>query len=252
MIQEISFKNSKGQTLRGDIYVPEEKYKLKYPAVIVCHGIYGNKDEHNKVDLAEALYKQGFIVLKFDFAGRGKSEGKFEDITLSQQVTEIQSAIDALYSLPQVDKKRLGLVGHSFGGSAAIMAAAKDSRIKSLTTVGAAHDKTKSIKILVDPQGFKQWKKQGIIGMWTNNHKENIKYAFWEDALEHKMLAYTKKIKIPFLVIHGEKDEVIGIGQAKAIAKAANASLKIALNEGHSFKNETIKFIINWFNKTLR
>ena len=33
MKKEISFKNNKGQTLRGDLYVPEEKRKLKYSAV---------------------------------------------------------------------------------------------------------------------------------------------------------------------------------------------------------------------------
>ena len=252
MKKEISFKNSKGQTLRGDLYVPEEKYKLKYPTVIVCHGITGNKDEYNKVDLAEALHNAGFIALKFDFAGRGKSEGKFEDITLSQQATEISSAIDALYSLPQVDKKKIGLVGHSFGGSAAIMATTKDSRIKSLVTIGATYDKTKAIKVLVDTHGFKKWKKQGFVGMWTNDHKENINYTFWEDVMKHNIRAYLKKVKIPFLVINGAKDDLIGVKQAKEIAKTANAQLRIAPNEGHVFKNESIAFILDWFKKTLR
>ncbi|MBW2973787.1 alpha/beta fold hydrolase [Candidatus Woesearchaeota archaeon] len=252
MKKEISFKNNKGQTLMGDLYIPENKYKLKFPTVIVCHGIGGNKDEYNKVDLAETLYNEGFIALKFDFAGRGKSEGKFEDITLSQQATEISSAIDAAYSLPQVDKKEIGLVGHSFGGSAAIMAATKDRRIKSLVTISAAYDKTKAIKILVGTQGFKNWKKNGVAGMRLNDRKENIKYTFWEDVMKHNMLSYIKRIKIPFLVVHGEKDKLIGVNQAKAIAKAANAQLRIASDEGHAFNKKSIKFIIDWFKKTLR
>ena len=94
----------------GDLYVPEKKYKLKYPTVIVCHGICGNKDAQNKVDLAEALFKQGFLVLKFDFHGHGKSEGNFSDITLTQEVDDTKAAIEALYDLSKVDKKKLGLV----------------------------------------------------------------------------------------------------------------------------------------------
>ena len=60
MKKEISFTNNKGQTLRGDLYVPEEKRKLKYSAVIVCHGFTGDKEEH--LALSDALLNAGFIV----------------------------------------------------------------------------------------------------------------------------------------------------------------------------------------------
>ena len=230
----------------GDLYVPENKYKLKYPTVIVCHGLCGNKDAQNKVDLAEELYKNDFIVLKFDFHGHGKSEGDFSDITLTQEVDDVKAAIEALYDLPKVDKKKLGLVGHSLAGAVAIVMAATDSRIKSAVSIAGVIDMIRPLNCFVGTQAVKNWKQNPIEaepGMHLN-------HSFIVDFNKHDMLKYVKKIKIPFLVVHGRKDCTVGMSQAKAIAKAANAPLKV-VDEDHDFGKESIKAAVEWFKKTL-
>jgi len=248
MIQEISFKNSKGQTLRGDIYVPEEKYKLKYPAVIVCHGLCGNKDAQNKVDLAEALFEAGFLVLKFDFHGHGKSDGELADITLTQEIDDVKSAIEALYDLPKVDKKKLGLVGHSLGGAVIIAMAAMDSRVKSAVSIAGVIDMIRPLNNYAGTTKVKKWKELDNIEAEPGMH---LKYSFLEDFNKHNILNYAKKIKIPFLVIQGTKDHDVGMNQGKAIAKSAKAPIKL-VNEDHDFGKESIQTAVNWFNKTLR
>ncbi|MBW2985773.1 alpha/beta fold hydrolase [Candidatus Woesearchaeota archaeon] len=248
MKKEISFKNSKGQTLRGDLYVPEEKYKLKYPAVIVCHGLAGNKDAKNKVDLAEELFKNGFLVLKFDFHGHGKSEGEFHDINLTQEIDDAKSAITALYSLREVDKKNLGLVGHSFGGAVTIMMAATDSRVKSAVSIAGVIDMIRPLNNYAGTKRVKKWKELDKIEVEPGM---SLKYSFIEDFNKYDILSYAKKIKIPFLVINGTKDYSVGMNQAKAIATAARAQL-VTVNEDHNFGRESITAAVNWFNKTLR
>ena len=79
----------------------------------------------------------------------------------------------------------------------------------------------------------------------------NLKYSFYTDFKKYDILAYAKKIKIPFLVIHGKKDYTVGMSQGNAIAKAANAQLKL-IDEGHIFDKKAIPPIVAWFNKTLR
>ncbi len=247
MKKEISFKNNKGQTLRGDLYVPEKKYKLKYPTVIVCHGLGGNKDAQNKVDLAEALFKQGFIVLRFDYSGHGKSEGDYADLTVTQEVNDVKAAIEALYDLPKVDKKNLGLVGHSLGGTVTIIEAATDSRIKSAVSIAAVVDMIKPLNLFVGPNNLKKWPATGTVDMAEGK----LKYEFMIDFRKYNVLAYAKRIKIPFLVVHGKKDYHVSIKQGKAIAKAAKAQLKI-VNENHFFDKEAIACAVDWFKKTLR
>jgi len=248
MKKEISFKNNKGQTLRGDLYVPDKKYKLKYPSIIVCHGLGANKDMQNKVDLAEALFKEGFLVLKFDFHGHGKSEGELSEITLTQEIDDAKAAIEALYDLPQVDKKKLGLVGHSLGGAVTIAVAATDSRIKSAVSIAGVIDMVRPLNCYVGTQKVRKWKELNDLEAEPGKH---LKYSFLEDFNKHHMLNYAKKIKIPFLVINGTKDYDVGMNQAKAIAKAANAPLK-TVDENHDFGKESIQAAVDWFNKTLR
>lgn len=247
MKKEISFKNNKGQTLRGDLYVPEKKYKLKYSAVIVCHGLCGNKDAQNKVDLAEALFKEGFIVLKFDFQGHGKSEGELADTTLTQEINDVKVAIEALYDLPKVDKKNLGLVGHSLGGTVTVIEAATDSRIKSAVSIAAVADMIKPLNLFVGPNKLKKWPTTGTVDLAEGK----LKYEFQIDFRKYNVLAYAKRIKIPFLVIHGKKDSHVSIKQGKAIAKAAKAQFKM-VDENHFFDKEAVACAVDWFKKTLR
>jgi len=246
MIQDISFKNSKGHTLMGVLYVPEKKYMQKYPAVIVCHGLGGNKDAKNKVALAESLFEENFAVLRFDFSGHGKSEGDYKDTVFTQEVNDVKSAIDAVYSLTKIDRKRLGLVGHSLGGAVTIIEAATDSRIKSAATIAAVTDMQKPLS-MVGKSKIKKWQKTDAL------HVEGgiLRYSFIADFNKYNVLEYAKKIKIPFLVIHGTKDFDVGMHQAKEIARMAKAPLKV-VNEDHDFGKESITAAVEWFKKTLK
>ncbi|MBW3002392.1 lysophospholipase [Candidatus Woesearchaeota archaeon] len=248
MKKEISFKNNKGQTLMGDLYVPEEKYKLKYPAVIVCHGLGGNKDAQNKVDLSEALSKKGFIVLRFDYSGHGKSEGNYEDTTVTQIIMDIQSAIEALYSLNKVDRKKLGLVGHSIGAVAAIIEAAKDTKIKAAAAIGAFYDPIKPMRACIkNKKECEAWANKGMAEVEGGQ----LKYEFLKDFKKYDILNLAKKIKIPFLLVHGLNDHIVAQAQAQKIAKAAKLPIKI-VEETHIFDKKAIEPVVVWFDKHLR
>ncbi|MEM4263612.1 MAG: alpha/beta fold hydrolase [Candidatus Woesearchaeota archaeon] len=247
MIQDISFKNSKGHTLLGVLYVPEKKYKRKYPVVILCHGRGGCKDAKKMVSLAEALFEEGFAVLRFDFSGHGKSDGDYSETTLTQELDDLRCAIGAIYSLDKIDRKKLGIIGHSFGGSVVIVEAATDSRVKSAVSIAGVADMMAPLRLYTGPKALKRWSKDGFI----DDGSKKLKYSFITDFKKYNILDYAKRIKIPFLVIHGIKDNTVGLHQAKEIARMAKAPLKI-VNEDHDFGKESITAAVDWFKKTLR
>src|SRR6185369_10396244 len=92
------------------------------PIVVLCHGFATSKESFTNVDLEKNLNENNFSTLRFDFFGHGESEGKFEDITISQEVRDIFAAVKYLKSLGY---GKIGLVGSSSGGGAGIMAAAQ-------------------------------------------------------------------------------------------------------------------------------
>ena len=247
MIQDISFKNSKGQTLIGVLYVPEKKYRLKYPAVILCHGKGGSKDAKKMLSLADALFEEDFVVMRFDFSGHGKSEGDYGETTLTQEINDVKCAIEAMYSLNKVDRRSLGIIGHSFGGAVAIVEAATDARIKSAATIAAVADMMAPLRLHIGPKALRRWPKDGFI----DDGGKKLKYSFLTDLYKYNIFDYAKKVKIPFLVIHGTKDDTVGMHQAKEIARMAKAPLKV-VDEGHDFGKESITAAVDWFKKTLK
>ncbi|MCX6005464.1 MAG: alpha/beta hydrolase [Chloroflexi bacterium] len=111
---------SHGLILTGKILMPAAANKhTKVPGVVFCHG-YGN-DQAAFEDSARILAAEGIATLVFDFRGHGSSEGLLD----GQQVSDIVDAWNFLHDQPEIDHKRMGLIGHSMGAMSAIMAAGK-------------------------------------------------------------------------------------------------------------------------------
>jgi dienelactone hydrolase len=99
-----------------------------FPAVLVTW--YGSADsaglnekQRGKVDFGYELAKRGFVALCVGNVGGGKAEGVQP---LSYLAYAAANCRGALANLPNVDPKRIGVVGHSFGGKWAMFASCLD------------------------------------------------------------------------------------------------------------------------------
>lgn len=108
-----------------DDYIPEKAY----PAVAFCHGFSIIKEIWFPV-YAERFRQAGYITLTFDYRFFGESGGTpRQRLVPMAQVTDARSAVTFLESLDEVDGKRIGLYGTSFGCGIATVAAALDERV---------------------------------------------------------------------------------------------------------------------------
>lgn len=82
--------------------------------------------------LADHLTRAGFAVLRYDDRGVGGSKGDLNKATQSDLAGDARGALDWLAAQPEIDKKRLGLLGHSEGAMIAAKAAAADKRVAAL------------------------------------------------------------------------------------------------------------------------
>ena len=86
---------------------------------------------------AKLAVQRGFLAVAIRWFGEGDGEGYDEAVShlppgltgLGKWITEAQSLVDYLVSRPDVDPKRIGIIGHSLGGKMALYAAAFDPRI---------------------------------------------------------------------------------------------------------------------------
>ena len=119
---QISIDGSKGK-LSAVIYVPDIQPGGSADLVILCHGL---NCDHN-FDLMHRIEKQlhadGFATLTFDFNGHGASEGKFVDMTIPNEIEDLEQVLAYARDLHFVDD--IALVGHSQGAVVAAMTAGK-------------------------------------------------------------------------------------------------------------------------------
>lgn len=111
------------------------------PAVILISGS-GPTDRDETVagipifgQLAHALADAGFAVLRYDKRGVGQSGGRTESATLADYAEDARAAIRMMSERKDIDRRRIALVGHSEGGSLALLAAAKEKRVAAVALV---------------------------------------------------------------------------------------------------------------------
>lgn len=92
---------------------------VKCPVAILMHGFMGNKDGMLEKLTAEKLASLGVASVRFDFNGHGKSEGRFQDMTVPNEIEDAKCVYEYVLSLPFTSV--VALTGHSQGGVVAAM-----------------------------------------------------------------------------------------------------------------------------------
>lgn len=115
----------KPQELAVRFRLPNEA-RERYPAVVIVHTLAGYRDS-NEGWHAEAFRKAGFATLTFDsFASRGlnpASAGRADLGLFASGVADAYAALQFLGAHPKIDPARIAIVGFSFGGEVAHLAA---------------------------------------------------------------------------------------------------------------------------------
>jgi len=92
----------------------------------------------NNVVLAicQALAQQSIAAFRFNFRGVGRSEGTFGRGIGEQE--DVKAALTLVSSTPNIDPKRIGLAGYSFGAGVVAEVAAEDGRVNLLALISPA------------------------------------------------------------------------------------------------------------------
>jgi uncharacterized protein len=151
--ENVTFLNTKSKILlAGTLTLP--KKTGNYPIVVLVSG-YGpdDRDEEKYLHrpfqvLAEYLTMNGIGVLRYDDRGVGLSKGEFRTATTDDFKSDVESALDYLKKRPEIDKKKMALIGHGEGGLIAAMIAAKSSEIKCIAMLGAPGMRGDNLMIL--------------------------------------------------------------------------------------------------------
>lgn len=151
----------------------------EHPALILITGSGPqNRDEelfqHKPFAVvADHLTRNGYVVLRVDDRGVGKTTGDHTHSTSADFAEDVMAAIEYLKKRKEVDKKKIGLYGHSEGGLIAQMVAAKSKDVDFIVLMASPGVKTPQLmaeqnEALLKSMGFPDEQVSGYISMYKN------------------------------------------------------------------------------------
>ena len=140
--EDVKFENvDDGVILAGTLTLLEKEGK--FPAVILISGSGAqNRNEelmgHKPfLVLADYLTRQGIAVLRYDDRGAGESTGDRTNATSEDYARDVVAAIRYLKTRKEINKKDIGLIGHSEGGLIAPLVASKNKDVSFIVLLAA-------------------------------------------------------------------------------------------------------------------
>jgi uncharacterized protein len=252
-LQKLQIRTNDNYLIDSDLRISDEisDSQLK-PLLIFTHGFKGFKDWGGFPYMMEKLASSGFISVSFNFTFNGVSNEQpteftrldlFEKNTFSRELKECGIVINHLIGKKEkyyFDTNNIFLIGHSRGGGITILESAKNNLIRGLVTLASVsnfHNR------YTDDQK-KRWREDGYLDV-PNSRTGQMMRMNTEilDDIENNfdrlnIIGAVKKIKKPFLIVHGKEDQSVKVKEALEIYENADKKYsKILLieNTGHTF-----------------
>ncbi|HJX83806.1 MAG TPA: alpha/beta fold hydrolase, partial [Candidatus Angelobacter sp.] len=129
--EQVTYQNkSAGVTLAGTLTLPPGKGP--FPAVLLIAGSGPNDRDESLMGhrpflvLSDYLTRKGIAVLRADKRGVAKSGGDYLTATTADFASDAEAGVAYLKSRPEIAPRKIGLIGHSEGGSIVPMIAARN------------------------------------------------------------------------------------------------------------------------------
>jgi dienelactone hydrolase len=242
------------------IYVPAKSAEGGQPLLVQVNGLDSTKEMKYLVGLPEWLARRGVASLIVDQPGSGEAL-RLQGLTARYDSEHWASRmVDWVETRPEIDPKRIGMEGVSLGGYYCPRAVAFEPRFACGVVWGANHDWRDVQKKRLEREGDFPVPHYWNHVCWVWGAKDID--AFMQIAENVHLDGILDRIRVPFLVTHGEMDSQIPLKWAhrtyEQLVNSPKRELKIFTGrEGgvqhSSFDNSANAgaFIADWVAETL-
>ena len=195
--------------------------------------------------LARDLVAAGFFVVRYDKRGVGQSGGRMESVTLNDYAEDARAVVLWLKNRKDVDRKQIGIIGHSEGASVALVVAARErdnvaavASLSGLAGTGASlvleqqQHLLNQMKITDADKAEKTALQVKInnallgVGTWDGVPDAVRKVAdtpWFQSFLSYDASKAMKDVRQPILIVQGELDMQVRPHHADELAALARA-----------------------------
>ena len=232
-------------------YKNKQNHKIAYKSlkgrglgIIFIHGLNSDMNGAKALTVERYARKNNLNFIRFDCRGHGKSEGKFEEFTISDWRKDLLDIIDNIARGPQI------LIGSSMGGWLMMLAAkARPQRIKGMIGLAAAPDFGKDLYNNLNKKNKREITSKGITKYTSYGFSYYLTKKFFIEAEKNRILKKSLYFTKPLVLIHGLKDNVVKEDVPRKILKkitGKNVNIIYLKESDHRLSSDTdLKVIIN-------
>jgi dipeptidyl aminopeptidase/acylaminoacyl peptidase len=197
------------------------------PTVLVMHGWGANAAL--MLPAVQPLHEAGFTVLLIDARCHGRSEDdRFS--SMPRFAEDIEHALNWLASQPEVDPRRIVLLGHSVGAGAVLLVASRRHDLRAVVSVSAfAHPREVMRRLLAQ-----QHLPFMPIGWYVLSQVQQLIGHRFDDIAPERSIT---RVECPILLAHGRDDDIVPFTDAERLLASGlktNRSVRLlALEGGH-------------------
>jgi len=225
-------------------YKNKQNHKIAYKSlkgrrlgIIFIHGLNSDMNGTKALSIERYARKNKLNFIRFDCRGHGKSQGKFEEFTISDWKKDLLEIIDNVSRGPQI------LIGSSMGGWLMMLAAkARPQRIKGMIGLAAAPDFGKDLYNTLNKKNKKEINAKGITKYTSYGFSYFLTKKFFIEAEKNRVLKKPFRFNKPLVLIHGLKDNAVKEDAPRKILKKVtgkNVSIIYLKESDHRLSTET-------------
>lgn len=239
---------SDGLKIKGYLAYPKNAKEKKFPCVIWNRGGYKDKgaiDQFTARGMFGQIASWGYVVLASQYRGSSGSDG--EENLGGEDINDILNLNEIVKDIPFADENNLGIEGWSRGGLMTYLTLFKKKDFKCAVIIGAISN--------IKEYAEKDTETKKL-------YKEIFTPEKYNEEIDKKtIINHTEKLPdIPYLLMHGGKDETVPVEQtlemAKKFTKAGFTYKLVVFENGDHFlknnRNEGDKLRKQWFDKYLK
>lgn len=246
--ERIKFIGSTGAELSGLINRPSGPV---VGSALIAHCFTCSKDIHTVTRLSSALVEAGWLTMAFDFTGLGQSDGEFGNTSVTSEVGDISRAAVALL------ERRMGpclLIGHSLGGTAAVLASRRLRTLDAVIAIASPVD-VEHVRHLIKPEDEAVIRERGCATVDIGGRPFSLGVGFLDDLEVHDVAAAAAGLAVPLLVVQAGNDRVVDAEQTSRLAAASDQSTLVTVDGAdHLFSRrehaeQLAAAVINWLDR---
>jgi dipeptidyl aminopeptidase/acylaminoacyl peptidase len=259
-VKEVSWKSKKdGTTIYGVLITPPDFQPGRpYPTVVQVHGgpqwAWWKGWLGSWHDWGQLLASNGYAVLLPNPRGSTGQGWQFAEANLDDwggmDFQDIMDGVDYLVGEKIADPERLGIGGWSYGGFMTAWTVTQTNRFKA-AVVGAAVTNLFSFNGTTD-----------ITPSFLRNYFRDIPVRRREAYDRHSPMTFLKNCKTPSLVLHGQADERVPVGQGWELYNGlkqlgVETEMVVYPRELHALKErahqlDLLSRVLRWYDQHLK